>query len=96
MRSLLCEGGPTLNATLFAAALVDELFLTLAPARSPARASADDRRGPPLPSRAELELVTRRTRPTGHLFMRYRVVALSRAETPAACSRNRRRPSAMK
>ncbi len=28
---LLCEGGPTLNAQLLAARLVDELFLTLAP-----------------------------------------------------------------
>src|SRR5205085_4814330 len=32
LRSLLCEGGPTLNATLFAEDLVDELFLTVAPA----------------------------------------------------------------
>ncbi len=31
VRSVLCEGGPTLNAFLFAAGLVDELFLTLAP-----------------------------------------------------------------
>ncbi len=28
---LLCEGGPTLNRALFAAGLVDELFLTLSP-----------------------------------------------------------------
>jgi len=31
VRSVLCEGGPTLNAFLFAAGLVDELFLTVAP-----------------------------------------------------------------
>ena len=31
MRSVLCEGGPTLNSFLFAAGLVDELFLTLNP-----------------------------------------------------------------
>jgi 2,5-diamino-6-(ribosylamino)-4(3H)-pyrimidinone 5'-phosphate reductase len=30
-RRILCEGGPTLNAALFAAGLVDELFLTIAP-----------------------------------------------------------------
>jgi riboflavin-specific deaminase-like protein len=30
-RWVLCEGGPTLNGTLLAAGLVDELFLTLAP-----------------------------------------------------------------
>jgi riboflavin-specific deaminase-like protein len=31
VRSVLCEGGPTLNSFLFAAELVDELFLTLNP-----------------------------------------------------------------
>jgi riboflavin-specific deaminase-like protein len=31
VRSILCEGGPTLNSFLFAAGLVDELFLTLSP-----------------------------------------------------------------
>ena len=31
MRSLLCEGGPSLNASLFGAGLVDELFLTVSP-----------------------------------------------------------------
>ena len=31
VRSVLCEGGPTLNSFLFAAGLVDELFLTLTP-----------------------------------------------------------------
>jgi 2,5-diamino-6-(ribosylamino)-4(3H)-pyrimidinone 5'-phosphate reductase len=30
-RRVLCEGGPTLNAALFEAGLVDELFLTIAP-----------------------------------------------------------------
>jgi riboflavin-specific deaminase-like protein len=31
VRSVLCEGGPTLNSHLFAATLVDELFLTFNP-----------------------------------------------------------------
>jgi riboflavin-specific deaminase-like protein len=31
VRSILCEGGPTLNSHLFAAGLVDELFLSLSP-----------------------------------------------------------------
>jgi riboflavin-specific deaminase-like protein len=31
VRSILCEGGPNLNATLFACGLVDELFLTTVP-----------------------------------------------------------------
>jgi 2,5-diamino-6-(ribosylamino)-4(3H)-pyrimidinone 5'-phosphate reductase len=30
-RRILCEGGPTLNAALFQAGLVDEIFLTIAP-----------------------------------------------------------------
>jgi len=30
-RRILCEGGPTLNAALFEAGLVDELFVTIAP-----------------------------------------------------------------
>jgi riboflavin-specific deaminase-like protein len=31
VRSLLCEGGPTLTSALFEAGVVDELFLTIAP-----------------------------------------------------------------
>ncbi len=31
VRSLLCEGGPSLNAALLASGLVDELFLTVSP-----------------------------------------------------------------
>ena len=31
VRSVLCEGGPTLNSHLFAAGLVDELFLSVSP-----------------------------------------------------------------
>ena len=31
VRTVLCEGGPTLNSHLFAAGIVDELFLTLNP-----------------------------------------------------------------
>jgi 2,5-diamino-6-(ribosylamino)-4(3H)-pyrimidinone 5'-phosphate reductase len=31
LRRVLCEGGPTLNAALFEANLVDEIFLTIAP-----------------------------------------------------------------
>jgi 2,5-diamino-6-(ribosylamino)-4(3H)-pyrimidinone 5'-phosphate reductase len=31
VRRILCEGGPTLNAALFDAHLVDEIFLTIAP-----------------------------------------------------------------
>jgi riboflavin-specific deaminase-like protein len=31
VRRILCEGGPTLNAALFAHRLIDEVFLTIAP-----------------------------------------------------------------
>jgi riboflavin biosynthesis pyrimidine reductase len=30
-RRMLCEGGPTLNAALFEAGLIDEVYLTIAP-----------------------------------------------------------------
>ena len=45
MRSVLCEGGPTLNSHLFAAGLVDELFLTLNPKVAGRRERPHDRRG---------------------------------------------------
>jgi riboflavin-specific deaminase-like protein len=67
---LLCEGGPTLNAWLFAAGVVDELFLTLA-----ATLTGDDGEptilgGPPLstPAEARLEWVLRQD---SDLFLRY-------------------------
>ena len=31
VRRILCEGGPTLNAALFEAGLVDDIYLTIAP-----------------------------------------------------------------
>jgi 5-amino-6-(5-phosphoribosylamino)uracil reductase len=31
VRSVLCEGGPNLNASLLPAGLIDELFLSIAP-----------------------------------------------------------------
>lgn len=36
VRSILCEGGPTLNSHLFAAGVVDELFLSTSPSWSAA------------------------------------------------------------
>ena len=56
VRSVLCEGGPTLNRALLAAGLVDELFLTLSPLLT-----ADDRApgilaGGALPEPARLAL----------------------------------------
>lgn len=74
VRSLLCEGGPTLNQGLFRAGLVDELFLTLAPV---VRGGGDPLTivaGGPLPEPAALELVSV-VRHAGELLLRYRVGA---------------------
>lgn len=72
IRSLLCEGGPTLNASLFADALVDELFLTIAPTVAGAGEALTIVEGIPLPAPAVLELETVHEA-DGHLFLRYRV-----------------------
>jgi riboflavin biosynthesis pyrimidine reductase len=72
IRSLLCEGGPTLNATLFGDYLVDELFLTIAPAVAGSGEALTIVEGLPLPATVELELLTVHEA-GGHLFMRYRV-----------------------
>jgi len=72
VRSLLCEGGPNLNSTLFAEGMVDELFLTVAPAVVGAGDGLTIVEGPPLPSPAELELLSAHEA-GGHLFLRYRV-----------------------
>ena len=58
MRSILCEGGPTLNSHLFAAGLVDELFLTLNPKVAGGAAALTIVAGRDLVEPAELELVS--------------------------------------
>ena len=71
MRSLLCEGGPTLLGSLFAAGLVDELFLAL----SPVVVGGDGPRtvvGPPLLPPVTLELV-HLLEHDDMLFTRYRI-----------------------
>ncbi|MEA2493365.1 MAG: hypothetical protein QOJ29_1276 [Thermoleophilaceae bacterium] len=68
--SLLCEGGPTLNSTLFSEGLVDELFLTIAPTIAGAGEVLTIVEGPPLPVPAELELISVHEA-EGHLFLRY-------------------------
>jgi riboflavin-specific deaminase-like protein len=66
---ILCEGGPRLNRRLFAARVVDELCLTIAPALvngdGPRLVSS-------LPGRVRLDLV-RLLAKEGELFCRYRV-----------------------
>jgi len=72
IRSLLCEGGPNLNSTLFSERLVDELFLTIAPTVAGAGEALTIVEGPPLPEAVDLELMTAHEA-DGHLFLRYRV-----------------------
>lgn len=77
VRSVLCEGGATVNGLLFDAGLVDELFLTLAPrvvggdgVLTPVRAG----RPPSFAETWRLELLS--TFPndaTGEVYLRYRV-----------------------
>jgi riboflavin biosynthesis pyrimidine reductase len=70
VRSLLCEGGPTLNSTLFANGLVDELFLTIAPTVAGAGETLTIVEGAPLPQPVGLELVSVHEA-AGHLFLRF-------------------------
>jgi riboflavin biosynthesis pyrimidine reductase len=72
IRSLLCEGGPHLNATLFDEGLVDELFLTIAPTVAGAGETLTIVEGHALPEAVDLELLTAHEA-DGHLFLRYRV-----------------------
>jgi 5-amino-6-(5-phosphoribosylamino)uracil reductase len=72
VRSLLCEGGPTLNSTLFAEGLADELFLTIAPTIAGAGETLTIVEGAPLPAPSELDLVSIHEA-GGHLFLRYLV-----------------------
>jgi riboflavin-specific deaminase-like protein len=72
IRSVLCEGGPTLNSYLFAAGLVDELFLTLNPKVSGGAAALTIVAGREAVEPAELDLVSV-AEGDGDLFTRWRV-----------------------
>jgi riboflavin biosynthesis pyrimidine reductase len=73
VRSVLCEGGPTLNAALLGEDVLDELFLTVSPllaaGTDPLTIVAGDGPGRAVP----LELVWV-LEGDGMLFLRYRVV----------------------
>jgi riboflavin-specific deaminase-like protein len=71
VRSILCEGGPSLNESLVRERLVDELFLSLAPklAGGPPLTVLT---GDPLDTPIAAELVTLFEH-DGHLFARYRL-----------------------
>ncbi len=76
VRTVLCEGGPHLNAQLLAAGLVDELFLSLAPKLAGGDATSESLRilaGPELQPPAELELLAA-LESESQLLLRYRVV----------------------
>jgi riboflavin biosynthesis pyrimidine reductase len=74
IRSLVCEGGPNLNATLLPAGLIDELHVVFAPklagGRDPLTILAGDELDPPI----DLELLTL-YESGGYLFCRYGVRA---------------------
>jgi len=72
IRSILCEGGPTLNASMLDAGLVDELFLSLAPKLSGGGVEPGIVHGPGLPEALELELVSVYESESS-LFLRYRL-----------------------
>jgi riboflavin-specific deaminase-like protein len=71
VRSVLCEGGPTLNGELLRRGLVDELFLSLAPKLTGGPDPLTIVEGV-LPDTVELELVSL-LESEGHLFLRYRM-----------------------
>jgi riboflavin-specific deaminase-like protein len=72
VRLLLCEGGPTLFASLLQEGLVDELFLTIAPKLAGGGMSPTISNGPELPELAQLELRWALEHADG-LYLRYRV-----------------------
>ncbi len=74
IRTLLCEGGPTVFAALLAAGLVDELFLTVAPKLAGGGEGPTITTGPGLNPPAGLEPAWALER-AGSLFLRYLVRA---------------------
>jgi 5-amino-6-(5-phosphoribosylamino)uracil reductase len=72
IRALLCEGGPTLFGGLLEEALVDELFLTLAPKLTGGGTSPTIANGPELAELVSLELVWA-VEHEHALFLRYAV-----------------------
>jgi len=70
VRSVLCEGGPHLNAALLPAGLVDELFLSIAPALAGSAGSLSIVGRAPLAEPVALELVWL-LEAQGQLFARY-------------------------
>ena len=76
VRSVLCEGGPTLNASLLPYGLVDELFLTVSPTLAGGEDALTIVAGPPLPELIALDLIWA-MEDGAELYLRYRVAARS-------------------
>jgi riboflavin biosynthesis pyrimidine reductase len=72
VRALLCEGGPTLNRSLLADGLVDELFVTVFPLLTGDDSEATIIAGGRLPAPAGLKLLSVR-QAGSELFLRYAV-----------------------
>ena len=72
IRSVVCEGGPTLFSYMLAAGLVDELFLSVAPKLAGGGDEPTITQGPALPEPADAELVWL-CEADGELFGRWRV-----------------------
>ena len=70
VRHLLSEGGPTMHGALWAAGVVDELYLTIAPLLTGDADEPNIVEGGRLPEAAELELVSVE-RVGSELFLRY-------------------------
>jgi riboflavin biosynthesis pyrimidine reductase len=70
VRSILCEGGPHLNASLLTAGLIDELFLTTFPKLAGGAGALTIVDDAPLPEPLALELVWL-LESAGELFARY-------------------------
>jgi riboflavin biosynthesis pyrimidine reductase len=72
VRSVLCEGGPTVFAALLREKLVDELFLTQAPKLTGGGTGPTITSGPELPEPCELGLIWALER-SNSLFLRYAI-----------------------
>jgi riboflavin-specific deaminase-like protein len=72
VRSLLCEGGPTVFGALVHERVADELFLTLSPKLAGGTDPLTVLQGPPMPEPEDLELVWA-LEAGGALFLRYRL-----------------------
>ena len=70
VRRILCEGGPTLNAALFEARLIDDIHLTLAPKLAAGLNPLTLIKGPQFDPLLRLELRSLVER-EGELFLRY-------------------------